>query len=150
VDEFRLTWVQIPGTMLPVPQRLHRAPCMTDREGPQMVPPGSTCCWYHGGDWNLANRLLLNALSRVERERTSDRLVESLSNLLDHLTLDDWTHEALHTLILEPIDLDGNLKDYGNGQHRCQAMLDQRVKSVAATWYVFDDRKVRGVRRFKI
>lgn len=52
--------------------------------------------------------------------------------------LDDWTLEATASLILDPIDLDGDFLDYGNGRHRARAMMDQRVSHTVATWYVPD------------
>lgn len=127
-------WSPLPTTLLPRPQRLFRAKCMTHpvwracSRAAQRVGLRVCGCEYHAVSWSRAAALAVDALRQAHAEGVAgEREIAGRAGdiLLEHGP-EDRVLAAAQSLLLDPIVLNSEL-DYTNGQHRSEAILDQHV-----------------------
>jgi hypothetical protein len=85
-----------------------------------------TCCWYHGGDWRVANEMAirLHAAARAAGVDPEDIGVHVV-RAAQAEGADAWTSDAINSLFIDPILVgDGTARMFSNGQHRVAAMRD--------------------------
>lgn len=100
-------------------------------------PVAQDCCWYHGGDWTLVASTALHLLGQARREGGDDDTIDDrLRGLVRRTDLPAWEREALTTLVIDPIWMQFGGRVFGNGNHRCQAMLEQGVRWIPVVEYV--------------
>lgn len=102
----------------------------------QMWPrrgPLGTCCWYHGGDWHVANKLAIELSGAALRAGVDpDDVSAHVRDELRTRDLDPWTKAAVKSLVSPDVGIDpGRVRwkpRFVNGQHRAQAMLEAGVR----------------------
>ena len=147
----REVWVTVTSVYLPLPKRLSGPPCMAARTGILSVRPGSECCWFHRGDWAVANEMAVEALTELERSgRSADGLRDELLRILGRRSPNEWVEWAAASLVDYPINLDSDFVDLANGRHRVQAMMDQGIEYIVAQWHRYDESEPAGVRVFEL
>jgi hypothetical protein len=130
-------WVTYPVAHLPksVP---FRAPCMRGRRRfvARMLQPFNLrlCgCQYHKGAWAQACATATTALrqSHDEVKQSAEASVDTDAITARALALIRGRSASVEVLLRDPIQLELPYRDsYVNGQHRSQAMKDQRVDRV--------------------
>ncbi|GAB3278270.1 hypothetical protein GCM10027589_04300 [Actinocorallia lasiicapitis] len=93
-------------------------------------PTARACCWYHGGSWEAVNQAAIGFLRQARAEGVArDEVGRRILALAELAGLPEWEHEALYSLVREPIFPVGKGPiHFVNGCHRSQAMLDQGVR----------------------
>ena len=135
----KLSWRVVPVVRLPQPQPFRVPKCMPrgitwrQRMIQQLRPQRGalSCCWYHGGDWHVVNKAAVRPVRAAEITGVpADDFPEWCEPQFDNLGLTDWEIQALRSLLAGPgIGIDLGVKgQFGNGQHRAQAMLDAGVR----------------------
>lgn len=101
-----------------------RDPCTVEDPAEQ-----SGDCWYHSIDWIKASEYACSAVRKLGPVIDS----HSVRIFIQNLPVDDCTQSGAISLFVDPIVIsspfDESLREYINGQHRMQAMLDQGVES---------------------
>lgn len=133
-----------PVVRLPRPRTCRAPDCMpaagipwTRRVVRQLRPrfAARDCCWYHGGSWHVVTCAAIDLRRRAQCEgTTASELLDRTRELAHDAELPAWEHEALLSLLVDPI-LPGRT-GFINGSHRSQAMLDQGVRQVLVVEYV--------------
>jgi hypothetical protein len=135
-------WRAYPVVLLPRPTPFRQVGCMAAgvpwwrRLGRQVVPrlKARGCCWYHGGNWHLVNRLAIRLTAQAQAAGVS--FDDTPSYVLRHpdvQSLTGWEAEALEALMVDTIRPYApwpRREGYNNGNHRSQAMLDAGVRRV--------------------
>lgn len=144
-------WVALPFTALPRPIALFRERCMkpgalrTVNRVLQQKGQRRLCrCWYHAGDWSTATTAAIEALSRAHDGAPDLNDVDAIAgravDLLPATLTGSWVEAAAWSLLSVPIVPADHLTDYNNGQHRSEAMIDQRVAWIPVVLPTPDDR----------
>ncbi|MEH1057355.1 hypothetical protein V6U89_19385 [Micromonospora sp. CPCC 206171] len=133
--------------LLPRPRPFREPGCMPTgvrwwrRIARQLVPRrgGSTCCWYHGGDWHTVSDA---AIQLVQQARTAGVPARDIAAYVgeqaaEDATLSAWEREALATLVspawaIQPFE---SARGFVNGQHRAQALLDAGVRRTIVMYW---------------
>ncbi len=132
--EYQLSFVQARVDLMPK-GRPFRVECMARtswwrrllRRWRPLV--NQSCCWYHGGDWRVANEMAIRLLAvaraaGVDPEDIGVHVVRAAQAE----GVDTWTLQAIDSLFIDPIFVgDGTATMFTNGQHRVMAMRDAGV-----------------------
>jgi hypothetical protein len=113
----------------PRPDLTEGSPCMLTgmpwlrRLARQVAPRrlGDGCCWYHAGDWHRVSRMALRIFRQVQqREPIPSEAQTDAVQQASTAGKDDWTNDALESLLTDPIHLDRDI-GYINGRHRAKS-----------------------------
>lgn len=96
------------------------------------APPGSVCCWYHGGDWHRPAQDAIDLVAAAENEAIAGTAIATdVLRRARALNLDDWEQSALMSLVCvsQALGVD-SAGDWINGQHRGFVLKQQGVPQV--------------------
>ena len=103
------------------------------------------CCrHHHAGDWGELNRLAEQHLDAALAASAGADVDEIAAEAIEDAGYDDWTTDALLSLVEDPIQLEqpdegSQLAGFINGQHRVQAMRDARAQRTIVAYYYYDE-----------
>jgi len=138
VSHYEVRWV----VWLPRPEPFRQEECMRSgiplgrRLARQLRPDpvGRNCCWFHTRSWKPIMRMAIKWTAQGRRDAVpADEVAGYIREQGDVHRLRGWDLEALRSLVDFPIDVTVDTEGspmYVNGQHRCQALMDQGVRRV--------------------